>query len=36
MESFMILNIINFADMTRRKKHGVSWDARRISSEQVL
>jgi len=32
MKSFMILNIINFADMTRREKDGVSWDVRRVSS----
>jgi len=31
-ESFMILNIINFADVTRREKVGVSWDVRRVSS----
>ena len=32
MENFMILNIINFADMARREKDGVSWDVRRVSS----
>ena len=32
MESFMVLNIIVFADMTRRKKYGVSWDVRGVSS----
>ena len=32
MESFMTLNIINFADMARREKDGVSWDMRRVSS----
>jgi len=28
MESFMALNIINFADVARREKVGVSWDVR--------
>jgi len=32
MESFMILNIINFADMTKIEKDGVLWDVRRVSS----
>jgi len=32
MESFMTLNIINFADMVRREKNGVSCDVRRVSS----
>jgi len=32
IESFMTLNIINFADMARREKDGVSWDVRRVSS----
>ena len=32
MESFMTLNIINFADMARREKDGVPWDVRRVSS----
>jgi hypothetical protein len=32
MESFMTLNTVNFADMTRREKDGVSWDVRRVSS----
>jgi len=32
MKSFMILNIINFADMTKREKDEVSWDMRRVSS----
>jgi len=32
MENFMTLNIINFADVARRKKDGVSWDVRRVSS----
>ena len=30
--SFITLNIINFADVARRKKHGVLWDVRRVSS----
>jgi len=32
MENFMALNIIKFADVTRRDKGGVSWDERRVSS----
>jgi len=28
----MTLNIIDFTDMTRREKDGVSWDVRRVSS----
>jgi len=32
MENFMTLNIINFADVARREKDGVSWDVRRVSS----
>jgi len=32
MESFMTLNIINFADMARKEKNEVSWDVRRVSS----
>ena len=28
----MALNIINFADVARREKNGVSWDVRRVSS----
>jgi hypothetical protein len=32
MKSFIPLNIINFADMTRREKDRVSWDVRRVSS----
>ena len=32
MKDFMTLNIINFADMTRREKDRVSWDVRRVSS----
>ena len=32
MERFMALNIINFADVARREKNGVSWDVRRVSS----
>jgi len=32
MESFMVLNIINFADVARREKDGVSWEVRRVSS----
>ena len=32
MESFMTLNIINFVDMARREKDGVSWDVRGVSS----
>ena len=32
MESFMTLNIINFADMARREKDGVSWDVGRVLS----
>ena len=35
MENFMILNIINFADMTIRKKDGVLWDVMRVSSGTV-
>jgi len=31
MESFITLNIINFADVARREKDGVSWDVSRIS-----
>ena len=31
MESFIILNIINFVDVTKRK-NGVSWDVKGISS----
>jgi len=30
MESFMILNIINFVDVSRRENDGVSWDVRRV------
>jgi len=32
IKGFIILNTINFADMTRREKDGVSWDVRRVSS----
>jgi len=32
MKGFITLNIINFADMARREKDGVSWDMRRVSS----
>ena len=32
MESFMTLNIINFADVVRREKYEASWDVRRVSS----
>jgi len=32
MENFMVLNIINFADIIRREKYGISWDVRRVSS----
>jgi hypothetical protein len=32
MESFMTLNIINFADVARREKDEVSWYVRRVSS----
>jgi len=32
MESFMTLNIINFADVARREKDRVSWDVRSVSS----
>ena len=32
MESFITLNIINFADVVRREKDIVSWDVRRVSS----
>ena len=32
MEDFMILNIVNFADMERREKDEISWDVRRVSS----
>ena len=32
IESFMILNIINFADVARREKDGVSWNVKRVSS----
>ena len=32
MESFMTLNIINFADVARREKIRVSWDVGRVSS----
>ena len=32
LEGFMVLNIINFADMTRREDDGVSCDVRRVSS----
>ena len=28
MEGFMALNIINFAVVGRKEKHGVSWDVR--------
>ena len=31
-EGFIALNIINFADMARREKDGVSWDVRRVLS----
>ena len=31
MEDFMILNIINFADIARRENKGVSYDERGIS-----
>jgi len=34
MMSFMALNIINFADVAKREKDGVSWDVRRVSSGQ--
>jgi len=30
--SYHALNIINFTNMTRREKNGVSWDVRRVSS----
>ena len=32
MESFMALNIINFADMAKRDKDRVSWDVKGVSS----
>ena len=32
MKDFMILNVINFADVARREKHEISWDVRRVSS----
>ena len=32
MESFITLNIINFADMARRENDGVSWDVRKVLS----
>jgi len=32
MKDFTALNIINFADIARREKKGVSWNVRRISS----
>jgi len=32
MKGFMTLNTINFADIARREKDRVSWDARRVSS----
>jgi len=32
MNGFIALTIINFADMARREKVGVSWDVRRVSS----
>ena len=32
MEDFMVLNIIIFVDMTKRKKDRVSWNTKRISS----
>jgi len=32
VESFIALNIINFADMTRKKKYRVSRDVKRVSS----
>ena len=32
MESFMILNIINFADAARREKDVVLWNMRRVLS----
>jgi len=32
MKSFIVLNIINFADMIRRERDKVSWDVRRVSS----
>jgi len=30
MESFIAINIINFDNMARREKDGVSWDVRRV------
>jgi len=32
MEDFMVINIINFADMAGREKDEVSWDMKRVSS----
>lgn len=32
MNDFIVLNIINFADIARKKKEGVSCDVRRVSS----
>ena len=32
MKSFMALNIINFANMTKRDKDRVSWDVSGVSS----
>ena len=32
IKSFMILNIINFADVARREKNEVSCDVKRVSS----
>ena len=32
MESFMTLNIINFADVTKRENDGVLWNMSRVSS----
>ena len=32
MEGFMTLNIIKFANMTRRENDMISWDVRRVSS----
>ena len=32
MESFITLNIINFADVVRKENDVVSWDVRKVSS----
>ena len=35
MENFIVLNIINFADMVRRENDRVSWDVREFNHHEI-